>query len=198
MRLTFIFICAFVVMTTTMCTPNHKNDIEASNDSQNEMNYSSGGFASIVIDRPVDVVFKMLTDVNTWPQINLGVTISIFPENIVLEKGTKFKETIASPIPGIENWTNEWNVEEIEANKIYIMSGRENFSKTPIYSRITYQFSKLEDNKTLFKRTIEVTLDDEFTQKATTQEIEALYRFLGSQWEMTTHLKKYVEANSSK
>lgn len=199
MKLKSIIICACVAIMMTMCTVNTKDESQSDNDSQvqSEMNYSSGGFASIVIDRPADVVFKMLTDVNIWPQINLGVTMSITPENVVLEKGTKFNETIASPIPGIENWTNEWTVEDIETDKIYIMSGRENFSKAPIHSRITYQFTKLEDNKTLFKRTIEVTLDDKFTQNASPQEIEALYRFLGSQWEMTSRLKKYVEANSS-
>ena len=168
MKLKSIIICACVAIMMTMCTVNTKDESQSDNDSQvqSEMNYSSGGFASIVIDRPADVVFKMLTDVNIWPQINLGVTMSITPENVVLEKGTKFNETIASPIPGIENWTTEWTVEEIETDKIYIMSGRENFSKAPIHSRITYQFTKLEDNKTLFKRTIEVTLDDKFTQNA--------------------------------
>lgn len=159
--------------------------------------YSSGGFASIVIDRPVSVVFGMLTNVNTWTKINLGVTASILPENVEVKKGTKFYETIASPVPGIENWTNEWLVDEFKADSLFVIKGRENFTKAPIYSRLTYSFTKLTETTTLFKRTIEVTIDDNSMKEMNAQEVEALYRFLGSQWEMTAHLKKYVEEDKA-
>ena len=45
-----------------------------------------------------------------------------------------------------------------------------------------------------FTRTIDVAIDEHFMRSASKAEIEALYRFLGSQWEMAMHLKHYVEA----
>lgn len=158
--------------------------------------YTTGGFAQVEIDRPVQKVFDMITNVNIWPQINIGVTKAITPEDIKLTKGVIFNETISSPIPGFADWTNEWLVEEYELGKKFVISGRDNFAKTPIYSRITYTFSKISETKTLFHRKIEVSLDDNFSENASRDEMEALYRFLGSQWEMAKHLKAYVENNS--
>lgn len=174
MRLIFIFTCVFFFLMSCTST-NNRTPIKAELSNQQEVvskqntaKYSSGGFASIVIDRPVDIVFDMLTDVNSWTKINLGVTLSILPDSIVAQKDIKFKEIIASPIPGIENWTNEWLVEEFVLGEKFVISGRENFTRSPIYSRIIYSFTALPDNKTLFKRTIEVTIDDVFTQESST------------------------------
>lgn len=158
--------------------------------------YTTGGFAQVEIGRPIQEVFDMITNVNTWPQINLGVTKAITPEDLQLAKGVVFKETISSPIPGFADWTNEWLVEVYESGKKFVISGRDNFAKTPIYSRITYTFSKISETKTLFHRKIEVSLDDNFAENSSRDEMEALYRFLGSQWEMAKHLKAYVENNS--
>ncbi|WP_173910635.1 SRPBCC family protein [Acinetobacter sp. Marseille-Q1618] len=158
------------------------------------LNYSTGGYAVVEIQRPVSEVFKTLTNVNNWPEINKGVTQKIAPENVQVAKNTKFKETISSLTPGIKDWTNEWNVETYIPNKKFVISGLETFASVPIHSRITYEFSEKSKNVTTFKRSIDVTLDTKFMQGATKQEIEALYMFLGSQWAMADHLKKYVES----
>nr|WP_174505648.1 hypothetical protein [Acinetobacter sp. Marseille-Q1620] len=166
------------------------------NQSENstELDYSTGGYAIVEINRPVSEVFNILTNVNIWPDINKGVTQKITPEIIQISKNTKFKETISSPIPGINDWTNEWNVDEFIPNRKFVISGLETFSSVPIYSRITYEFMEKTKSETTFKRTIEVSLDKKFIQGTTKQETEALYRFLGSQWEMANHLKNYIES----
>lgn len=157
--------------------------------------YSTGGFATVEMNKPVEHVFKILTNVNIWPEINKGVTQKIQPEHIQVKQGTVFKESILSPIPGIKGWTNEWVVKEYIPNKKFVISGLETFAQVPIHSKITYEFDQKSQHKTEFKRTIEVTLDQEFIQGATKQEVEALYRFVGSQWEMANHLKNYVESH---
>lgn len=205
MKLFFTICLALIAMTSCQTGSNKENkDNESNTDvccntiTEDELKFTSGGFSSAVINRPVDVVFEMLTNVNTWPTINLGVTKAILPENLKVEKDAKFSETIASPIPGIEDWTNEWTIAEYEQNKAFAITGQDNFTKEPIHSYITYRFTALNDSTTLFKRTIKVTLNQEFIEKSSAQEVEALYRFLGSQWEMAAHLKKYVESNSPK
>ncbi|NHC04997.1 SRPBCC family protein [Acinetobacter sp. 187] len=159
-----------------------------------ELNYSTGAYASIEIKRPVAEVFKILTDVSSWPEINKGVTQKITPAVVNVSKNSKFKETISSPIPGIKDWTNEWTIEEFIPNRKFVISGLETFASVPIYSRITYEFKGTKKNETTFKRTIEVTLDKSFIEGTQKQEVEALYRFLGSQWEMANHLRNYVES----
>ncbi|MQW93394.1 hypothetical protein GHJ48_13525 [Acinetobacter sp. dk771] len=159
-----------------------------------ELNYSTGAYATIEIKRPVAEVFKILTDISSWPEINKGVTQKITPAVVNISKNSKFKETISSPIPGIKDWTNEWTIEEFIPNRKFVISGLETFASVPIYSRITYEFKGTTKNETTFKRTIEVTLDKNFIQGTQKQEIEALYRFLGSQWEMANHLRNYVES----
>lgn len=162
-----------------------------------DINYTSGGYAELIINQPVDVAFKLLTDVNSWPKINVGVTKAIEPENLKIKAGATFKESIASPIPGVNDWTNEWTVEEFIPNKKFVITGIDNFSKAPIHSKITYIFSAETASSTRFKRSIDVSIDQQFMQNASKQEIEALYRFLGSQWEMATHLKRYIESKNS-
>lgn len=204
MKLIFTICLAFIAMTSCQSGSKSENKNRESNTeaccntmTEDELKFTSGGFSSAVINRPVNVVFEMLTNVNTWPTINLGVTKAILPENLKVEKGAKFNETIASPIPGIDDWTNEWTIAEYELDKAFAITGQDNFTKEPIHSYITYKFAALNDSTTLFKRTIKVTLNQEFAEKSSSQELEALYRFLGSQWEMATHLKKYVETNST-
>lgn len=111
------------------------------------------------------------------------------------KKGAKFKETIASPILGIPNWTKELTVEEYIPNKRFVISGVDTFAaKAPIFARLTYEFKEKTPNSTIYTRMTEVDLSDQqFIQHANKQEVESLYRFLGSQWEMANHLKKYVE-----
>lgn len=168
--------------------PQHKGSYSIQN-----LNYSTSGSAEVTIQRPVNEVFNILTDVNQWPKINQGVTLAIQPQQIKVQKSTVFKESIASPIPGIQDWSNEWHVVEFEKNKKFVIAGIEQFAQVPIHSKITYAFDRIDSNTTEFERTIEVTLDEKFIQGATKAEVEALYRFLGSQWEMANHLKHYVE-----
>lgn len=158
------------------------------------LDYSASGSAEVSINRPVNEVFNILTNVNTWPKINKGVTKAIAPEKVTVQKGTKFRESIASPIPGIQDWSNEWTVVEFERNKKFVISGIEEFVQVPIHSKITYEFDAKDHQTTEFERTIEVTLDEQFVKGAAPAEVEALYRFIGSQWEMANHLKHYVEA----
>ena len=164
--------------------------------STENLNYSASGSAEVKIQRPVDEVFRILTDVNQWPKINQGVTQAIEPKNLKVGKNTIFKESIASPIPGIENWTNEWHVIEFEKNKKFVIAGVEQFAQVPIHSKITYEFERIDTKTTEFERTIEVILDEKFIQGSTKGEVEALYRFLGSQWEMANHLKHYIETQT--
>ena len=164
--------------------------------STENLNYSASGSAEVKIQRPVDEVFRILTDVNQWPKINQGVTQAIEPKNLKVGKNTIFKESIASPIPGIENWTNEWHVIEFEKNKKFVVAGVEQFAQVPIHSKITYEFERIDTKTTEFERTIEVTLEEKFIQGSTKGEVEALYHFLGSQWEMANHLKHYIETQT--
>ena len=159
-----------------------------------KLEYSASGSAQVSINRPVNQVFNILTNVNTWPKINQGVTKAIAPEKLTVQKGTKFRESIASPIPGIQDWSNEWIVVEFERNKKFVISGIEEFAQVPIHSKITYEFDAKNHQTTEFERTIEVTLDEQFIKGAAPAEVEALYRFIGSQWEMANNLKHYVEA----
>ena len=159
-----------------------------------KLEYSASGSAQVSINRPVNQVFNILTNVNTWPKINQGVTKAIAPEKLTVQKGTKFRESIASPIPGIQDWSNEWTVVEFEKNKKFVISGIEEFAQVPLHSKITYEFDAKNHQTTEFERTIEVTLDEQFIKDAAPAEVEALYRFIGSQWEMANHLKHYVEA----
>lgn len=163
-----------------------------------QLDYSASGSAEVTINRPVHEVFNILTNVNTWPQINKGVTQAIAPKSVTVDKGVKFKESIASPIPGIKDWTNEWTVVEFEKDKKFVIAGIEEFAQVPIHSKITYEFDAKNKYTTEFERTIEVTLDEKFIQGAAKSEVEALYRFLGSQWEMANHLKHYVEKQPQK
>lgn len=160
--------------------------------------YPSGGSATVIIERPIAEVFNTLTNVTAWPQINKGVTQAITPAKVDVKKGAKFKETIASPIPGIPNWTKELTVEEYIPNKLFVISGVDTFAaKAPIFARLKYEFIEKSKNSTLFKRSIEVDLSDKsFIKNATPQETESLYRFLGSQWEMANHLKNYAEEHA--
>ena len=159
-----------------------------------KLEYSASGSAEVTINRPVNEVFNILTNINTWPQINKGVTQAITPNKLNVRLGTKFTESIASPIPGIKDWSNEWTVDEFKQNKKFVISGIEEFAQVPIHSKITYEFDAKDHQTTEFERTIEVTLDEQFVKGATPAEVEALYRFIGSQWEMANHLKHYVEA----
>lgn len=139
--------------------------------------YTTGGFAEIEINRSSWETFEIITAVTTWPEINLGITKKVVLKDPELVAGAVFEETISSPIPGFADWTNEWRIEEYEPGVKFVISGRDNFAKAPIYSRITYTFKDISKNKTLFRRQIEVTLDDSFNQKASREEMEALYRF---------------------
>ena len=159
-----------------------------------KLEYSASGSAQVSISRLVYQEFNILTNVNTWPKINQGVTKAIAPEKLTVQKGTKFRESIASPIPGIQDWSNEWTVVEFERNKKFVISGIEEFAQVPLHSKITYEFDAKNHQTTEFERTIEVTLDEQFMKGAAPAEVEALYRFIGSQWEMANHLKHYVEA----
>lgn len=176
-------------------TDTHNLTNKATYPTQN-LNYSASGSAEVKIQRPVEEVFQILTDVNQWPKINQGVTQAIEPKNIKVGKNTVFKESIASPISGIKNWTNEWRVIEYEKNKKFVIAGIEEFAQIPIHSKITYEFDQIDSKTTEFERTIEVTLDEKFIQGSTKVEVEALYRFIGSQWEMANHLKHYIEAQA--
>ena len=85
---------------------------------------------------------------------------------------------------------------EYEKNKKFVIAGIEEFAQIPIHSKITYEFDQIDSKTTEFERTIEVTLDEKFIQSATKGEVEALYRFIGSQWEMANHLKRYIETQA--
>ena len=156
--------------------------------------YTASGSASVDIQRPADAAFRMLTNASQWPDINRGVTKAVTPAQVKLAPGVRFRESIASPVPGVKDWTNEWLVESFEPGKRFVISGLDNFSSTPIHSRITYQFAAQGPQATTFTRTIDVAIDEHFMRSASKAEIEALFRFLGSQWEMAMHLKRYVEA----
>lgn len=121
------------------------------------------------------------------------MTKAVEPQNVKVKKGTIFNESITSPIPGIQDWTNQWHVIEYEKNKKFVIASIEQFAQVPIHSKITYEFDAIEAKSTEFERSIEVTLDEKFIQGASKAEVEALYRFLGSQWEMANHLKQYIE-----
>lgn len=189
---TFTFGTLMLSTTSFAKTDNQNPNTKAPYSTQN-LNYSASGSAEVKIQRPVDEVFRILTDINQWPKINQGVTQAIEPKNLKVGKNTIFKESIASPIAGIENWTNEWHVVEFEKNKKFVIAGVEQFAQVPIHSKITYEFERIDAKTTEFERTIEVTLDQNFIQGSTKAEVEALYRFLGSQWEMANHLKHYIE-----
>lgn len=186
-----------LLFSTASYSKTHDQNLKNNNAYSTEnLNYSASGSAEVKIQRPVDEVFRILTDVNQWPKINQGVTQAIEPKNLKVGKNTIFKESIASPIPGIENWTNEWHVIEFEKNKKFVIAGVEQFAQVPIHSKITYEFERIDTKTTEFERTIEVTLDEKFIQGSTKGEVEALYRFLGSQWEMANHLKHYIETQT--
>ncbi len=188
------------LLTTTIVSTFFIGEVKAQeiNKNQSSITYSAGGFASAIINKPTDFAFKVLTNVKLWPTINKGVTQSIKPENIELKVGSVFFEKISSPIPGISDWTNEWKVEELVPSKKMVISGIDNFTKATIKSRLTYIFTEKENYTTLFERKIEVNIDENFVKQASKQELEALYRFLGSQWEMAEHLKKFVEHYQTK
>jgi hypothetical protein len=158
-----------------------------------ERESNTGGFARVVIGKPVQTCFALLTDVNQWPRINRGVTQSVTPEGIALDVGARFYESIRSPVAGIDDWVNEWQVEQYIPNRSLVISGMDTFARVPVHSRITYTFTAQGPDSTLFERSIEVSLDQAFIDRASKAETEALYRFLGSQWEMAAHLKHYVE-----
>ena len=185
-----------MLSTTSYAQINHQNVKTKTPYSTQNLNYSASGSAEVTIQRPIAEVFNTLTDVNQWPKINHGVTQAIQPQQIKVQEGSVFKESIASPIPGIENWTNEWHVIEFEKNKKFVIAGVEQFAQVPIHSKITYEFERIDTKTTEFERTIEVILDEKFIQGSTKGEVEALYRFLGSQWEMANHLKHYIETQT--
>ena len=193
-----IFILGFLWLAVAGCSGKNSDATTAGIKTTVEIpEYTSGGYASVIINKPVDFCFNTLTNVKLWPEINAGVTRAITPENVVLEKGAKFTESITSPDPRLNSWQNEWTVEEFEPGKSFVIAGRDNFSKEEIHTRITYMFSGLSPASTLFKRTTEVTVDSVFVANADKIETEGLYRFLGSQWEMAMHLKKFVEAQDT-
>ena len=185
-----------MLSTTSYAQTDHQNVKAKTPYSTQNLNYSASGSAEVTIQRPIAEVFNTLTDVNQWPKINQGVTQAIEPKNLKVGKNTIFKESIASPIPGIENWTNEWHVIEFEKNKKFVIAGVEQFAQVPIHSKITYEFERIDTKTTEFERTIEVTLEEKFIQGSTKGEVEALYHFLGSQWEMANHLKHYIETQT--
>lgn len=156
--------------------------------------FSAGGYAQVDIQRPLSETFATLTNANLWPTINQGITKAITPEKVVIKQGIRFKESIASPITGVNDWTNEWLVESFEPGKRFVISGIDHFSSIPIHSRITYEFAAKNEYTTTFKRGIEVAIDQSFIPNASKAEVEALYRFLGSQWEMANHLKLFMES----
>ena len=197
---TFTFITltlsTLMLSTASHAQTNHQNVKTKTPYSTQNLNYSASGSAEVTIQRPIAEVFNTLTDVNQWPKINHGVTQAIQPQQIKVQEGSVFKESIASPIPGIKDWSNEWRVIKYEKNKKFVIAGIEEFAQVPIHSKITYEFDQIDSKTTEFERTIEVTLDEKFIQSATKGEVEALYRFIGSQWEMANHLKRYIETQA--
>jgi hypothetical protein len=192
-KLSLLLILSFI---TPLCFAEAKSTSHTQGMTASEViQYPSSGSATVIIDRPIAEVFKTLTNVTQWPKINQGVTQAITPKIVDVKKGAKFKETIASPIPGIANWTKELTVEEYIPNRRFVISGVDTFApNAPIFARLTYEFKEKTANSTIYTRTTEVDLSDhQFIEHANKQEIESLYRFLGSQWEMANHLKHYVE-----
>lgn len=191
------FLAAVVLSSSLVSASSFADPAKSATQAESARFYSTGGFARIVIDRPAQVAFDILTDVNRWPEINIGVTKAIDPAGLKIAKGVKFRETITSPTPELENWANEWTVEEYDPQrKRFVISGRDNFSKTPIFVRITYTFAELGPASTLYKRKTEATVDERFMKEASKAEIAGLAAFLGSQWAMTKHLKTYIEAHT--
>ena len=181
------FLAAVTLSSSLVSTSSFADSAKLATQAEPARFYSTGGFARIVIDRPAQVAFDILTDVNRWPEINLGVTKEIDPAGL----------TIASPAPGLEDWTNEWIVEDYDPQrKRFVISGRDNFAKTPVYVRITYTFAELGPASTLYKRKVEATIDERFMKEASKPEIAGLAAFLGSQWVMARHLKTFIEAHS--
>lgn len=169
------------------------------NTNANDIDYTTGGWAKTVIDRPPQAVFDTLTDVPNWPNINKGVTISVTPKDAKVEVGAQFTETIQAPVEGMGRWSNTWTVQELVQGKKFVMTAMDNFSSIPIPSRLTYTFTAVEGSngsKTTFFRSIDTAPTQEFWDKAKPEEKEALYRFQGSQSEMAAHLKQYVEQNT--
>lgn len=158
--------------------------------------YTTGGFAVVEIDRPVHVVFDTLTAVSNWPEINKGVTISIQPPDVDAVPGAKFKETIQAPVEGMDRWTNEWEVMEVDPGRKFVIVALDHFASVPIPSQLTYTFEPISESRTRFRRSIETAPSAEFWDKVKPHEKEALFRFQGSQVEMAAHLKKYVEENT--
>lgn len=156
--------------------------------------FSTGGFAEVEIEKPLRLCFDTLTNVNLWPQINQGVTKEISPENVRLAVGSTFVETISNPTSGVKDWQNEWHIIEWIPYQKFVMVGIDHFAHVPIYTRLTYEFSEKNTRSIFFKRTIEVSLNENFKKEATQEEIEALYQFLGFQWEMAYYLKNYIES----
>lgn len=164
-----------------------------------DIDYTTGGWAKTVIDRPPQVVFDTLTNVPNWPNINKGVTIKVEPADAKVEVGATFTETIKAPVEGMGQWSNTWEVIELVPGRKFVMTAMDNFASVPIPSRLTYTFTAVEGSggsKTTFFRSIDTAPTQEFWDKATPQEKEALYRFQGSQSEMAAHLKQYVEDNT--
>ena len=191
------FLAAVTLSSSLVSTSSFADSAKLATQAEPARFYSTGGFARIVIDRPAQVAFYILTDVNRWPEINLGVTKEIDPAGLRIAKGVRFRETIASPAPGLEDWTNEWIVEDYDPQrKRFVISGRDNFAKTPVYVRITYTFAELGPASTLYKRKVEATIDERFMKEASKPEIAGLAAFLGSQWVMARHLKTFIQAHS--
>ena len=99
-----------MLSTASHAQTNHQNVKTKTPYSTQNLNYSASGSAEVTIQRPIAEVFNTLTDVNQWPKINHGVTQAIQPQQIKVQEGSVFKESIASPIPGIKDWSNEWRV----------------------------------------------------------------------------------------
>lgn len=155
---------------------------------------TAGGYARVLIDKPVQTSFALLTDVGRWPQINPGLTQAVTPEGIALDVGARFYESRHSPVAGIEDWINEWQVEQYVPNHSLVISSDDNFSRLPVHSRITYTFTAQGPGSTLLERSVELSLDLATLEGAGKAETEALYRTLGGQWETAARLKHYVES----
>lgn len=55
-------------------------------DASQVIQYPSSGSATVIIDRPIAEVFKTLTNVTQWPEINKGVTQAITPKIVDVKK----------------------------------------------------------------------------------------------------------------
>jgi len=107
---------------------------------------------SIIINRPVEVVFNYLTTPANWLE-HLPTSFEIKPEiNRPLVKGEKLSEFVK--IKGLSGWVN-WDCIENDGRTLFTVQGSsENFGGSR--TSISYTFSQ-DSGRTVFNRIVKVS-----------------------------------------